>query len=157
MRTCYNETKEYLKAVDVLEGTQISRIQLYKLYLMKEKNLYENLNKMKQSQNLFVGVFWLPASEVENLRKEIIKFEEESRIKPPQIYKRKDHELVPPTFIRTNAFTSAFQEITDTYGVPNYKEVNPSYFGIVTFPFLFGVMFGDIGHGALLFLFGAFL
>jgi len=36
--------------------------------------------------------------------------------------------LIPPTFIRTNEFTIPFQEITDTYGVPNYKEVNPSYF-----------------------------
>ena len=35
-----------------------------------------------------------------------------------------------------------------------YKEVNPAVFAIVSFPFLFGVMFGDIGHGMLLFLAG---
>jgi V-type H+-transporting ATPase subunit a len=34
-----------------------------------------------------------------------------------------------------------------------YKEVNPAIFAQVTFPFLFGVMFGDMGHGSLLFIF----
>jgi len=38
----------------------------------------------------------------------------------------------------------------DTYGVPSYKEINPAIFTQVTFPFLFGVMFGDIGHGLLI-------
>jgi V-type H+-transporting ATPase subunit a len=38
-----------------------------------------------------------------------------------------------------------------------YKEVNPAIFAIVTFPFLFGVMFGDIGHGGLMFIFGLIL
>jgi V-type H+-transporting ATPase subunit a len=51
----------------------------------------------------------------------------------------------------------AFHEIVVTYGTPNYKEVNPTTFNMVTFPFLFGIMFGDIGHGFLLFLFGAYL
>jgi len=35
-----------------------------------------------------------------------------------------------------------------------YKEVNPAIFACVTFPFLFGVMFGDIGHGGLLLITG---
>jgi V-type H+-transporting ATPase subunit a len=35
-----------------------------------------------------------------------------------------------------------------------YKEVNPAIFAQVTFPFLFGVMFGDMGHGTLLLIFG---
>jgi V-type H+-transporting ATPase subunit a len=38
-----------------------------------------------------------------------------------------------------------------------YKEINPAVFAIVTFPFLFGVMFGDVGHGFLLMLFGLIL
>jgi len=38
-----------------------------------------------------------------------------------------------------------------------YKEVNPAVFACVSFPFLFGVMFGDLGHGGIVFLFSAYL
>jgi len=38
----------------------------------------------------------------------------------------------------------------NTYGIPRYKEVNPGMFAVVFFPFMFGVMFGDIGHGGVL-------
>lgn len=47
--------------------------------------------------------------------------------------------------------------IVDTYGTPGYKEVNPAIFTIITFPFLFGVMFGDIGHGGMMFLLSGLL
>jgi V-type H+-transporting ATPase subunit a len=65
--------------------------------------------------------------------------------------------LKPPTHFYVNDFTYPFQEIVNTYGVPSYKEINPSFFTYVTFPFLFGVMFGDIGHGALLLLVASIL
>jgi V-type H+-transporting ATPase subunit a len=67
------------------------------------------------------------------------------------------HTLNPPTYFEINEFVWPFHEVVVTYGTPSYKEVNPTVFNIVTFPFLFGIMFGDIGHGALLFLFGIYL
>jgi len=63
----------------------------------------------------------------------------------------------PPTSFPLNEFTYPFQEFVDTYGVPRYKEANPALFTAVTFPFLFGIMYGDIGHGTCLTLAGAYL
>jgi len=62
---------------------------------------------------------------------------------------------VKPTYFETNKFTAAFQMIIDTYGVPRNGEFNPTVPSIVTFPFLFAMMYGDIFHGTFLFL-GAF-
>ena len=51
----------------------------------------------------------------------------------------------PPTHFHTNKFTEVFQAVVNTYGVPRYREANPALFTTVTFPFLFGVMYGDVG------------
>lgn len=43
------------------------------------------------------------------------------------------------------------------YGVPTYGEANPAPFAMITFPFFFGMMFGDYGHGSLIFILGLVL
>ena len=47
--------------------------------------------------------------------------------------------------------------MVDQYAVPSYKEINPAIYTIISFPFLFGVMYGDIGHGMFLFVSGLIL
>ena len=54
-------------------------------------------------------------------------------------------------------FLKPFESLVTTYGSPDYNEIDPS--GIIGLAFLlmFGVMFGDVGHGLVLFLVGRFL
>ncbi len=60
----------------------------------------------------------------------------------------------PPTMISNNRFVRPFEELTKLYGLPHYKELDPTPVIAMTFPILFGLMFGDLGHGLVLLIGG---
>lgn len=68
-----------------------------------------------------------------------------------------NHTIAKPTFFKSNDVTAIFQALVDTYGVPTYLEANPALISMVTFPWLFGMMFGDMGHGSILLAFALVL
>ncbi|EDW32169.1 GL10577 [Drosophila persimilis] len=82
--------------------------------------------------------------------------EEESHA-PVLLKKNRQSSHIPPTYFRLNKFTQGFQNLIDSYGISDYREINPAPYTIITFPFLFAVMFGDFGHGILVTLFALLL
>jgi len=62
----------------------------------------------------------------------------------------------PPTKVSNNRFVRPFGELTKLYGLPHYDEVDPTPLMAITFPIIFGLMFGDLGHGLVL-LFGGLI
>lgn len=141
------------------ESYTYSHIEGLRLFILKEKALYHNLNMLQPQAALVRGNCWCPMDRVQEVigtlgelrrRKGDMAGCEFKQVPIPK-------GISPPTHFKTNDFTFVFQEIVNTYGVPRYREINPGLFACATFPFLFGVMFGDICHGFLLMVFGLYL
>ncbi|MFE1312473.1 V-type ATPase 116kDa subunit family protein [Streptomyces sp. NPDC058755] len=55
----------------------------------------------------------------------------------------------PPTLLRPGRPVS-FTPLVTTYGTPAYADLDPSWPAGLAYVAMFGIMFGDVGHGALL-------
>ncbi|VDP07354.1 unnamed protein product [Soboliphyme baturini] len=134
-------------------------IRIWFTKVRKIKAVYHTLNlfNLDVTQKCLIAECWCPVSDLDKIQLALKRGTEESGSSIPSILNRMECAEPPPTYNRTNKFTSGFQGIVDAYGVANYREVNPTPYTIVTFPFLFAVMFGDMGHGLLMFFFALFL
>jgi len=134
-------------------------VQRWTFIVVKEKAVYHTLNMMKADvSGMLRGEGWVIASQLEAARDTVTAAHSSMDIAMPSLLEKVPQPWPqPPTHFETNAFTYAYQEFVNTYGVPRYREANPALFTAATFPFLFGVMYGDIGHGSCLFAAGCYL
>ena len=56
----------------------------------------------------------------------------------------------PPTKLRNPRIFKPFETFIKMYGLPSYKEIDPTIFVALTYSFMFGMMFGDVGQGLCL-------
>ncbi len=62
-----------------------------------------------------------------------------------------------PSLIVNSRFAKPFEEITLLQGPPKYGEADPTPIIAFVFPVFWGMMFGDLGHGLVLFMIGLLL
>ncbi|XP_078447915.1 V-type proton ATPase subunit a3-like [Wolffia australiana] len=126
----------------------------WNLLVRKEKSVYHTLNMLSLdvSKKCLVAEGWSPKFASTQIQDVLHQATLDSNSQVESIFQVLHTREQPPTYFRINKFSSAFQEIVDAYGVAKYQEANPAVFTIITFPFLFAVMFGDWGHGLCLLL-----
>lgn len=106
-------------------------------------------------EGVYVIAGWMPASRLEPMRQRI----QEAATEPvvietlPPARGRRD----VPTLLRNPPWLRPFEPLVTTFGLAGYDEINPTLIAAVTFLFMYGMMFGDIGHGVLLALVGLLL
>ncbi|XP_077601367.1 V-type proton ATPase 116 kDa subunit a 2-like [Stigmatopora nigra] len=149
LHTVLHRTEDYLKQV-LLKASE--SVYTWVMQVKKMKAVYYILNQCSfdVTNKCLIAEVWCPVDELPTLKRALEDGSRKSGSTVPSFVNRIPTNETPPTLIRSNKFTVGFQNIVDAYGVGTYREVNPAPFTIITFPFLFAVMFGDMGHGLLM-------
>uniref|UniRef100_A0A8C7M3A9 V-type proton ATPase subunit a n=1 Tax=Oncorhynchus kisutch TaxID=8019 RepID=A0A8C7M3A9_ONCKI len=144
-----HRTEEYLR-----QGLQKASESAFTwvVQVKKMKAIYHilNLSSFDVTNKCLIAEVWCPVNDLTNLRGALEEGSRKGDATVPSFVNRIPSNDTPPTLLRTNKFTSGFQSIVEAYGVGDYREASPVPYTIITFPFLFAVMFGDLGHGVVM-------
>lgn len=156
LNTVLGQTQDHRHRVLVAAAKNLKN---WFIKVRKIKAIYHTLNlfNLDVTQKCLIAECWVPILDMETIQMALRRGTERSGSSVPPILNRMETYEDPPTYNRTNKFTHAFQMLINAYGVASYREMNPAPYTIITFPFLFAVMFGDLGHGAIMTLFGLWM
>ena len=122
----------------------------------KVRTLYEAFDVKKHAslssgRRIFTFVGWMAEKEAKRLEEEIAGDE-------LTVFTRYGGTSdAPPVRLKNPPIVRQFEFFTRLYGLPVYGEVDPTPLLAVTYTLLFGLMFGDVGHGFTLALLGLYV
>jgi len=98
---------------------------------------------------------WIPEDQAERMTRAIVAVTEGRAVvdveKPQDMPEAIGSALHIPILYRNPLLLRPFQMLVQLYGVPSYGEIQPTTFFAASFLLMFGFMFGDVGHGLVLF------
>ena len=123
----------------------------------KQLLLYENVNILKKyivhDQNgTFYIVLWVSKDNIENIKSILSNYKNVDY----DIFDD-DEDIQAPTKLKNIKIFRPFETLIKMYGVPNSKEIDPTGLVAITAFIMFGFMFGDVGHGLVIFILGLIL
>lgn len=149
LRTVIDSTVEQRR--EVLGGIA-GKLHMWSSKVLREKAVYCTMDKLNydMSHRIYVGEAWCARDSLEQVRAAVRAGDERANAQVPSVVEERRAHEEPPTYFRTNKFTEVWQNIVESFGVAKYKEMNAAPWSVASFPFLFAVMFGDVGHGILM-------
>lgn len=128
-------------------------LEKYYYYLVKLNGVFGVRNYAIHTDKAFYLAGWIPHSQLD-------KFKANVKITPELSYVVEDEQAVrqkTPTRLKNPKFFKPFETVVKMYGTPAYDEMDPTVFVGITYMFLFGMMFGDVGQGLVIALAGWYL
>lgn len=125
----------------------LTRLQELYNFTIQLNEVFDVRKYAARSKDAFYLTGWLPASQVKAFELMVGETESVSCIIEDDDAVKKSS---PPTRLKNHWFFQPFEALVNMYGIPSYKETDPTPFVAITYLFFFGLMFGDLGQGALI-------
>ena len=132
------------------------------LYTVRREGLKQQILKyFRKTERTYLLTGWLPRLQKEVLISEIKKATQGrciiEVIDAEKLQSVRSGKLDVPVQLNNPSFIKPFELITDAYGIPAYRTIDPTPLLGISFILMFGMMFGDVGHGLILTIIGFFL
>jgi V/A-type H+-transporting ATPase subunit I len=114
-----------------------------------ERRLCEAEQNFPRTETAILLTGWMPrdtASEWEQRLREITN----GRCVIATTVPEKTEEEQIPVLLRHSRLLRPFEMLVSAYGLPNYRELEPTLFVALSYLLMFGIMFGDVGDGFIL-------
>jgi V/A-type H+-transporting ATPase subunit I len=133
------------------ERKQQLRDLLWKIHTSRV--LADAIVRFGQLRHTYVVTGWVPEDDLEILTQRLKQASKEILIETLPTMRHGHNQNVPVALLN-NRFLKPFQMLVNTYARPRYGELDPTILMAVTFPLLYGAMFGDLGQGLVLLILG---
>jgi V/A-type H+/Na+-transporting ATPase subunit I len=145
--------KVILESLEKLAEENRSRLFALKETAQNISNTLNSKQKSLETKRLVTIKGYVPKKEFEKLERKI-----DDKLDQAILIEKECTEIQnPPTKTHNSFFIKPFETITNLYGLPHYDEIDPTPLIAITFPLIFGFMFGDAGHGLILLMIGLIL
>jgi V/A-type H+-transporting ATPase subunit I len=147
IRKLADQIKKSLEARSKLEDIR-NELSTLRNIVEREKQIAEAKSKFMKTDKTVYFEAWVPQTGVKETINKLKDITDNYCIVAEEPPARGDKV---PTIIKPNSgYCRAFQKLTLAFGNPCADECNPVHIMTITFSLLFGIMFADVGHGALL-------
>jgi len=137
--------------------------EINRLYLLWEiaLSIEEIKTRFTATEYSYHFAGWIPANMAPKIVKDLLEITS-GRIavnsySPEEVPSIQDGSEKVPVYLKHGAFVNGFQSVVFSYGAPLYGTIDPTPLVAFFFTLLFGIMFGDVGHGFALFLAGVLI
>ncbi len=128
--------KSELKMAADLQATRIARA--------------EAAERLMGTERAVTLIGWVPAAEEKNLDAILSKYDCAWELSEPE---PEETEKVPIA-LKNNKLSQPLMMVTEMYSLPSYDGIDPNPLIMPFFTLFFGIMYADIGYGAILFILG---
>lgn len=133
--------------------TRIEQLRALLWDVHASRVMAEAIVRFGQLRYTYVVTGWVQSDDMESLTQRLKTASKEILIETLPTTRSGFNSNVPVA-MQNSKFLKPFQMLVNTYSRPRYGELDPTWFIVFMFPFLFGAMFGDIGQGLVLALLG---
>jgi len=145
---------DFQSAIDHLRQARIAHLRHLLWRVRASWKMAETISGYARLRYTYLVSGWVPSAHVPSLEERIERVSGRVLV---EISEPRRDEVGIPVALENPPIIRAFQGLVTNYGHPRYGELDPTPLLALTFPVVFGIMFGDVGHGLVLFLVGMLL